>query len=122
MITCWTCDQPGHTAATCPHAAALARPAWPPPVPPRAPATAPTTGYLEERQRLGIASSGPAVLSVPCPWCESPRWRRCVNTGTGRETDPHYARQVEAKADIPSIRLRELALAQVAESRAGRLA
>jgi hypothetical protein len=68
-----------------------------------------------------MPSSGPGVLSVSCPWCRVPRWRRCVNSGTGQETDPHYARQEAAGTDQPSARLRDLALAQVAESRASRL-
>jgi hypothetical protein len=45
-----------------------------------------------------------------------------VNTALGSETDPHYARQEAAGVAQPSVRLADLALRQVAESRAARLA
>ncbi len=117
-LTCWDCHQPGHVAADCTWKRELA----PLPARPwtRTEPTDPTPAYLQERQRLGMTSSGPAVLSVACPWCSAPKYRRCVNMGTGGETDPHYARQAAAGVEQPSLRLADLALRQVAESRAGR--
>jgi Zinc knuckle len=115
---CFKCGLEGHFAADCAYTAELGRPVWPAPVAPRAEGTPPSPAYLKERQRLGMASSGPDVLSADCPWCKAPRWRACVNTGTGAETDPHYARQAAAGVARPSLRLADLALSQVAESRA----
>ena len=122
MLTCWNCDQPGHVAADCTWKRELARPVWPPPVPRWSDPVPPSPAYLQERQRLGMPSSGPGVLAVSCPWCKASPGRACVNTGTAADTDPHYARQEAAGVAQPSLRLAELALAQVAESRAARLA
>ena len=124
MTGCFRCGDPGHFVKDCRETpqAELGGAAWHPPVPARRDPDPPSPEYLENRQRLGMPSSGPGVLSVSCPWCRVPRQRRCVNSGTGRETDPHYARQEAAGTDQPSARLTGLALAQVAESRAARLA
>ena len=127
MTGCFRCGDPDHFVRDCPDTARAELggspgPAWQPPVPPRVPGTDPTPAYLQERQRLGMPASGPAVLSVACPWCKAPQWRRCVNTALGAETDPHYARQEAAGVAQPSIRLAHLALAQVAESRSARAA
>jgi hypothetical protein len=122
VLTCWNCQEPGHVAANCLYARDLARPSVPGALAAaRIEPDPPSPGYLQERQRLGMTSTGSGVLSVACPWCRVPRWRRCLNSATGCETDPHYARQEAAKTLQPSARLRDLALAQVAESRAARL-
>ena len=119
-LTCWNCQQPGHVAADCLYKRELA------PRPPRPPVMRdpdpPNEAYLQERQRLGMTSSGPDVLSVACPWCKAGPRRRCLNTGIGTETDPHYARQEAAGVARPSVRLVELAREQVRESRSSRLA
>ena len=120
MLTCWNCQEPGHVAAECLYKRELApRPAMP--LVQRDP-DPPTEAYLQERRRLGMTSSGPVVLSVSCPWCKAGPWRRCLNSGTGGETDPHYARQEAAGVAQPSVRLVELARQQVRESRLSRLA
>jgi Zinc knuckle len=113
---CFECGDDGHLAYDCPNLTHLrsTRPFE------RVDPDPPTAEYLAAREAMGEPSSGPALLAVACPWCHAPKWRRCVNVGTGRETDPHYARQEQAGVEQPSVRLIELAKRQVAESRAAR--
>jgi len=61
------------------------------------------------------------ALRVACPWCKSGAGQQCINVGTGLTCLPHAARLELAGEDVSiAARLRELAAAQVAESRASR--
>lgn len=119
-MKCYECGDDGHGAWDCPNKRYIADGDVYPPRPPlRHDPAPPTADYLEARQQLNMPSSGPQILSVACPWCKAPPWRRCHNPGTGRDTDPHTARQEAAGLGQhrPSRRLRDLALRQAAESR-----
>jgi hypothetical protein len=98
----------------------LAPDVYPPRPPLRIDPAPPTADYLAAREAVAMPTSGPEILSAGCPWCHVPAYRRCVNVGTGRDTDPHYARQGAAGIERPSIRLQELARKQVDESRRAR--
>lgn len=116
--TCFECGDTGHLAYSCPNRAYLNSVSFM-----RREPDPPTADYLQARADLNMPSSGPQILSAACPWCKAGKWQRCVNPGTGRETDPHTARQDAAGIGQPrpSRRLLDLALRQAAESRASRL-
>ncbi len=122
-ITCWDCGDEGHAAYDCPNRPYIRDYLKTGAPLPRIEPDPPTAEYLAAREQLNMPGSGQQVISVACPWCKAPPWRRCSNPGTGRETDPHAARQEAAGLGQPrpSRRLRDLALRQVTESRRERL-
>lgn len=119
-VKCWDCGDDGHIAADCMNRIHTAPQPYPPRPSLRHDPDPPTADYMAARQQLNMPSSGQQIISVACPWCKTPPWRRCHNPGTGRDTDPHTARQEAAGLGQPrpSRRLRDLALRQLAEARA----
>ena len=120
-VKCWDCGDDGHIASDCMNRIHTAPEPYPPRPPLRHDPAPPTAEYLAAREEISMPASGPEILSVACPWCHVPAYRRCINVGTRQDTDPHYERQRAAGVERPSIRLLEEARCQVDESRRARL-